>query len=68
MVGAVVKAVVEVVAIDTTEKKVAIQGPRGKFLILPVADEAVLKNLKVGEILIMTYAEAVAISLSTDNQ
>ena len=68
MVGAVVKAVVEVVAIDTTGKKVAIQGPRGKFLILPVEDEVVLKNLKVGEVAIMTYAEAVAISLSTDNQ
>jgi hypothetical protein len=37
-------------------------------MILPVADEAVLKNLKVGEVVIMTYAEAVALSLSTDKQ
>jgi hypothetical protein len=68
VVGAVVKAVVKVVAINTEEKKVAIQGPRGNFLILPVEDQAVLKNLKVGEIVIMTYAEAVALSLSTDKQ
>jgi hypothetical protein len=68
VVGAVVKAVVKVVAINTEEKKVAIQGPRGNFLILPVRDEAVLKNLKVGEIVIMTYAEAVALSLSRDTE
>jgi hypothetical protein len=68
VVGAVVKAVVKVVAINTQGKKVAIQGPRGNFMILPVADEAVLKNLKVGEVVIMTYAEAVALSLSTDKQ
>jgi hypothetical protein len=66
LVGAVVKAVVEVVAIDTTGKKVAIKGPRGRFMVLPAEDEAVLKNLKVGELVIMTYAEAVALSLITD--
>ncbi len=68
VVGAVVKAVVKVVAINTQGKKVAIQGPRGNFMILPVADEAVLMNLKVGEVVIMTYAEAIALSLSTDKQ
>ena len=65
-VGAVVKAVVEVISIDKKGKLVAIQGPRGNFMILPVADETVLKNLKVGEVVIMTYAEAVALSLSSD--
>ncbi|MBW2670762.1 MAG: hypothetical protein JRD87_12945 [Deltaproteobacteria bacterium] len=68
VVGAVVKAVVKVVAINTEEKKVAIQGPRGNFLILPVEDQAVLKNMKVGEIVIMTYAEAVALSLIKDTE
>jgi hypothetical protein len=67
-VGAVVKAVVTVVAINTEERKVAIQGPRGNYMILPAEDEAVLKNLKVGEIVIMTYAEAVALSLSPVKQ
>lgn len=62
-VGAVVKAVVTVVAINTEGKKVAIQGPRGNFMILPVEDDEVLKNLKVGEVVIMTYAEALALSL-----
>ena len=37
-------------------------------MILPVEDEAVLKNLKTGEVVIMTYAEAVALSLSRDTE
>jgi hypothetical protein len=68
LVGVTVRAVVKVVSISTEEKKVAIQGPRGNFLILPVEDEAVMKNLKVGEVVIMTSAEAVALSLSTDEK
>jgi hypothetical protein len=63
-VGAVVKAVVKVVSINKEGRKVAIQGPRGNSMILPVEDDAVLNNLKVGELVIMTYAEAVALSLS----
>jgi len=62
-VGAVVKAVVTVVAINLETKQVAIQGPRGNFMILPAEDEAVLKNLKIGEVVIMTYAEALTLSL-----
>ena len=33
-------------------------------MILPVEDMVVLKNLKEGEEVIMTYAEAVALSLT----
>lgn len=68
VVGAVVKAVVEVVAINTQGKRVGILGPRGNFLILPVLDEAVLGNLRTGETVIMTYAQAMAISLVKSNQ
>ena len=63
VVGAVVKAVVKVVAIDTEGREAAIQGPRGMIVIVPVMDDAVLKNLKIGEVVIMTYAEAMAIAL-----
>jgi hypothetical protein len=69
IVGAIVKAVVKVVSISTELKRVAIQGPRGNYMILPVMDDAVLMNLKMGEVLIMTYAEAMALSLEkTDRQ
>jgi hypothetical protein len=62
-VGAIVKAVVTVVAIDRDGREATIQGPRGAVVVLPVLDDAVLNNLKVGERVIMTYAEAVAVSL-----
>jgi Cu/Ag efflux protein CusF len=32
-------------------------------MVLPVKDDAVLNNLKIGEKVIMTYAEAFAIEL-----
>ncbi len=62
-VGALIKAVVKVVAIDTAGREVAIQGPRGRIEILPVLDDAVLNNLEVGEPVIMTYVQAIALSL-----
>ena len=62
-VGTVVKAVVEVVAINKEERQVAIQGPQGNYMILPVIDDAVLNNLTIGQVVIMTFAEAKAISL-----
>ena len=63
-VGAVVKAVVKVIGIDKENKQAMIVGPRGKKLIVPVMDDAVLNNLKIGEQVIMTYAEAMAMSLT----
>lgn len=62
-VGAIVKAVVEVVGLDLEAKRVAIQGPRGNFVILPVLDDAVLNNLSLGEVAVMTYAQASVTSL-----
>ncbi len=62
-VGALIKAVVKVVAIDTAGREVAIQGPRGRIEVLPVLDDAVLNNLEVGEPVIMTYVQAIALSL-----
>ena len=62
-VGAVVKAVVKVIGIDKENREAMIVGPRGNKLVVPVMDDAVLNNLKIGEQVIMTYAEAMAIAL-----
>ena len=59
--GAIVQAVVTIEAINREERKVTIKGSRGKHVTLPVKDQALLEDMK--EIGIMTYAEAVAISL-----
>jgi hypothetical protein len=62
-IGAVVRAVVTVELIDEANRLVTIKGPRGNYLTLPVEDDEVLKQVKVGEVVIMTYAEALALSL-----
>ena len=63
-VAAVVKAIVTVIGIDKENKEAMIQGPRGGKLIVPVMDDAVMNNLKIGEQVIMTYAEAMAVGLT----
>lgn len=62
-VGAVIKAVVKITAINFKTKMVTIKGPRGNSMTLPVEDDAVLEKLQAGQVVIMTYAEAVALSL-----
>lgn len=62
-VGAVVKAVVEVAAKDLEAKLVTLKGPRGNYVILPVEDASLLADLKIGERGVVTYAEAVALTL-----
>jgi len=61
--GIVVRAVVTVEVIDRDRKLVTIKGPRGKYVTLPVEDESLLKDLKVGETGVVTYVEALALSV-----
>lgn len=61
--GIVVRAVVSVEVINLDDKLVTIKGPKGKYLSLPVEDTALLEDLEVGEVVILTYAEAVALSI-----
>lgn len=61
--GIVVRAVVTVEVINEEDKLVTIKGPKGKFLTLPVEDTSLLAELEVGEVVILTYAEAVALSI-----
>jgi len=61
--GIVVRAVVTVEVINGEDKLVTIKGPKGKFLTLPVEDASLLAELEVGEVVILTYAEAVALSI-----
>lgn len=61
--GIVVRAVVTVEVINKEGKLVTIKGPKGKYLALPVEDASLLEDLEVGEVVILTYAEAVALSI-----
>jgi hypothetical protein len=59
----IVRAVVTVEFINRADKLVTIKGPRGRYVTLPVKDESLLEDLKVGEIGVVTYAEALALSI-----
>lgn len=62
-VGAVVKAVVTIEALNRPFMLATVKGPLGNFLSIPVEDEELLTKLNIGQVLILTYAEAVAVSL-----
>ena len=62
-VGAVVRALVTVDLINRTEQTVTLKGPRGKYLTIQVEDQNVINQVKVRDEIILTYVEALALSL-----
>ena len=64
VVGAVVKAVVTIEALNRPLMIATVKGPRGNYLAIPMEDEVLITQLNIGQVLILTYAEAVAVSLT----
>lgn len=62
-VGAIVQAVVSIEIINRPYMEVTIKGPRGNYVTIPVEDKKMITEIRVGQRLVMTYAEAVAVSL-----
>lgn len=63
VVGAVVKAVVTIEALNRPSMVATVKGPGGNFVSIPMKDEQLITELRIGQVLILTYAEAMAISL-----
>lgn len=63
VVGAVVKAVVTIEALNRPFMVATVSGPNGNYVSIPMEDEKLMTELHIGEVLILTYAEAVAIAL-----
>lgn len=63
VVGAVVKAVVTVEVLNRPNMLATVQGPRGNYLTIPMEDPKLMEELHIGEVVILTYAEAIAVSL-----
>ncbi|WP_104734388.1 hypothetical protein [Hanstruepera ponticola] len=63
-VGAMVKAVVTIQVINLPFMFVNIQGPQGDFTTIHMKDKDLIQKLHVGQVVILTYAEAVAVSLT----
>jgi hypothetical protein len=62
-VGAVVRAIVTIEIINRPDMEVTVKGPRGKYVTILAEDRALLEKLHVGEEVVVTYAEALALSL-----
>lgn len=63
VVGAIVKAVVSIEVLNRPNMTATVRGPKGNYVTIQMEDEALIKELKIGEVLILTYAEAIAVSL-----
>jgi Cu/Ag efflux protein CusF len=61
--GAVVKVRGTVSAVDKENKTITLKGPRGRTLTFDVQDPTKLETVKVGDPVVGTYLEAVAIQL-----
>ena len=62
-IGAVVQAVVTIEIIDRPDMLVTVKGPGGNYVSIPVEDPALLEKLRIGEVVVLTYAEALALAL-----
>jgi hypothetical protein len=64
VVGAVVKAVVTIEALNRPFMMATVKGPAGNFLTIDMEDAELITELNIGQVLILYYAEATAISLT----
>jgi len=63
----VLKAITTVEALDPAAKTVTIKGPRGRSVDIAVKDPATFQKLKKGDSIVITFTEALAISLEKQN-
>jgi len=62
--GAIVKGVVTIEALNRPFMLATVKGPQGNYLTLPVEDAALLEKLHIGQVLVLTYAEFRAAALT----
>jgi len=62
--GAIVKGVVTIEALNRPFMLATVKGPQGNYLTLPVEDAALLEKLHIGQVLVLTYAEFKAAALT----
>ena len=63
VVGAIVKAVVTIEVLNRPYMLATVRGPRGNYLTIQMEDKALIEQLNIGQVVILTYAEAIGVSL-----
>ena len=62
------RAVTTVERLDPAKKEMTIKGPRGKSVDVAVKNPATFEKVKVGDTIVITFTEAVAISLEKQDK
>ena len=62
-VGAMVKALVTIEILNRPQMLATVKGPNGNYLTIPMQDADFMGKLSIGQVVILTYAEAMAVSL-----
>jgi Cu/Ag efflux protein CusF len=65
-IGAKIKVVATVVAIDKAKRTATFKGPEGKTATIEAENPANLDKIKVGDTVVFTYTEALAISVAPE--
>lgn len=64
VVGAIVKAVVTIEILNRPFMLATVRGPAGNYLTIQMEDMELIKELNIGQVIIITYAEAIVMSLT----
>ena len=67
VVGAIVKAVVTIEILNRPFMLATVRGPAGNYLTIQMEDMELIKELNIGQVIIITYAEAIVMSLTKVN-
>jgi hypothetical protein len=62
--GATMTGVVTIEALNRPFMLATVKGPNGNYLTLPVEDASLMEKLHIGQVLVLTYAEAKVVSLT----
>lgn len=59
----IIRAVTTVEGLDRPTQSLTVKGPRGNYFTTRVKDPSVLQKMRIGDTIVVTYAEALAVSL-----
>jgi hypothetical protein len=63
-----IKVVTTIEGLDRTTQTVTVKGPMGRYLTARVADPSRLTQVRIGETIVITYTEALAISVEKEKK
>ncbi len=67
VVGAIIKAVVTIEVLNRPNMLATVKGPRGNYMTIEMEDKELITQLHIGQVVILTYAEAIVVSLKKAN-